>query len=92
MKIIPAVGISSLRMAKSIRLSAVIKMGEVVDINGKPSPEYISEDLYKFTFQYRVDDRYLALDIWAKTHEEAEAHVKALQDTIVYKGQLWSNA
>lgn len=69
-------------------------MSNVVSINGTPSPENVSRDmwkrpLFKYTFQYRHGDSYFDIDFWALSEADAFEKLDAMRRTMKYVGQSY---
>ncbi|MDQ0562438.1 hypothetical protein QO004_004243 [Rhizobium mesoamericanum] len=46
-------------------------------------------DLFSFAIEYRMGDARWAASIWAYSHEDAEARVKAMKETLALCGQVY---
>lgn len=71
----------------------VIDLSEVFAARNAPDPSCVSTDsdgnrVYLYSVHYRHNDRTYALDIWARSLEDAEAHVASLRQTARLDGQV----
>ncbi|RDJ03313.1 hypothetical protein B5K06_30425 [Rhizobium grahamii] len=69
------------------------------EIFAEPQPDqpFIRRDangtsLFKFAVQYRMGGLLWAADIWAYSHQDAEARVNAMRDSLMVCGQIYCEA
>lgn len=73
---------------------------EVVDFTAKkngaerPDASCISKDpwgreMYLYSITYRMDEADWGAQIWAYSEEDAQKRVAAMQDNLVYNGQIF---
>lgn len=63
----------------------------------RPDPEHISHDdygrpLYRFLLEYEMDGKsWGGVDVWAYSFDDAENRVKAMRESLMVRGQCYSD-
>ena len=70
----------------------VIHIGEFCDRG--PDASFVRRDsegrnVYSFAIEYRMNNSTWAANIWAYSHEDAEARVKEMMETLTVCGQIY---
>ncbi|OWW02398.1 hypothetical protein ATY81_22445 [Rhizobium sp. R72] len=70
----------------------VINIDHLLDT--EPDQAFVRQDdsgraLFSFAIEYRMDNARWAASIWAYSHEDAEARVKAMKETLALCGQVF---
>jgi hypothetical protein len=60
----------------------------------QPDPEFVRKDdfgrpLYAFALEYQMDGGTWSTQVWAYSHEDAEARVAAMRESLAVRGQLF---